>query len=352
VWRFNGANLPGETNSRLSLTAVQSNQAGLYNVNVFNGAGFVTSSNATLLVVSPVHFTTQPLSTNVGLSSNVTLTCVAVGNGAVRYQWRFEGTNIVDATNASYIITNITAAQHGNYSVMAIDSVSTAISSNAFVFVLIKPGIVVAPLPQTVLEGGTAIFTCVATGGPPLFYRWISNNAQFIVTTQSFLVLSNVAVRVPPTTYRVIVTNLAGATTVPASTNVLLTVLSDFDRDGMADIWESAYGFNTNNAADALLDFDHDAMSNRDEYIAGTDPTDPSSVLKLFFSATNTTELNFIAQSNISYTVQWQTNPAASSWNNLTNIAAQPFVWEVRLEAATAPPVPQRYFRVVTPRAP
>jgi hypothetical protein len=211
---------------------------------------------------------------------------------------------------------------------------------------------VVAPLPQTVLEGRTATFSCIATGGPPLFYRWISNNAQFIVTTQSFLVLSNVQVRVPPVNFRVIVTNVAGSTINSASTNVPLTVLSDFDRDGMADIWESAYGFNTNSSADAVLDFDNDTMSNRDEYIAGTNPTDELSVLKVVFSATNATELNFIAQSNISYTVQWQTNPAVSPWNNLTNIAAQPFMREIQLETATQPASPQRYFRLVTPRMP
>src|SRR5687768_4596063 len=35
IWRFNGTNLPGATNSTLSLSAVQSNQAGAYSVYVF-----------------------------------------------------------------------------------------------------------------------------------------------------------------------------------------------------------------------------------------------------------------------------------------------------------------------------
>ena len=93
-------------------------------------------------------------------------------------------------------------------------------------------------------------------------------------------------------------------------------------------------------------------MNNRDEFIARTDPTDALSVLKIVFSATNAVELNFTAQSNVSYTVQWQTNAAPSLWSNLTNIPAQPLVRTIAVDSATAPPAPQRYFRVVTPLVP
>jgi hypothetical protein len=352
VWRFNGANLPGETNSTLLVTAVQSNQAGLYSVNVFNGAGFVTSSNATLVTINPVRFTVNPASTNVSSGSNVTLSATAVGNGSIRFQWRFEGTNIAGATNSTYTITSIGGEQSGNYSVLAIDDVSAAISSNAFVFVLIKPGIMVAPLPITTLQGRTAIFSCIATGGAPLFYRWISNNSAFVVTTEPFLVLTNVQPRTPPTLFRVVVTNIAGTTTAINSTNVTLLVLADNDRDGMADIWEAQYGFNTNSAADATLDLDGDRMNNQDEYIAGTNPTNNLSLLQVVFSATNTAELNFIAQSNISYTVQWQTNPVAAPWNRLTNILAQPGVRTIQVPTGNTPASPEKYFRVVTPLLP
>ena len=64
----------------------------------------------------------------------------------------------------------------------------------------------------------------------------------------------------------------------------------------MADTWETNYvGFNTNNVADGALDFDDDKMINRDEYVAGTNPTDPASLLKLFTVATNANLLQFVA---------------------------------------------------------
>ena len=55
-----------------------------------------------------------------------------------------------------------------------------------------------------------------------------------------------------------------------------VTFLADSDHDGLPDEWEILYGLNPK-AADATLDSDGDTMSNLAEYIAGTDPTDPSS---------------------------------------------------------------------------
>ena len=46
----------------------------------------------------------------------------------------------------------------------------------------------------------------------------------------------------------------------------------DGDGDGIPDGWESLYGFNPNDPADAGQDFDGDGMTNSQEYIAGTDP--------------------------------------------------------------------------------
>jgi hypothetical protein len=121
----------------------------------------------------------------------------------------------------------------------------------------------------------------------------------------------------------------------------------------MADPWETQYGFSTNNAADAMLDFDSDGMINRDEFIAGTNPTNALSVLKLALTATNKSVLQFEAQTNISYTVQFRTNFTAPNWNFLTNIAAQPS--QVRTILVNVPyPVPdvERYYRIVTPQLP
>lgn len=55
----------------------------------------------------------------------------------------------------------------------------------------------------------------------------------------------------------------------------------DTDGDWMPDAWESKYGLNPLSSLDALEDMDDDSASNRDEYIAGTDPTNQASVLRI-----------------------------------------------------------------------
>jgi hypothetical protein len=53
-WRFNGTNLPGETNAWLLLPAVTTNQAGPYSVVLSNSLGAVTSQVAQLTVLVPL----------------------------------------------------------------------------------------------------------------------------------------------------------------------------------------------------------------------------------------------------------------------------------------------------------
>ncbi len=358
-WRFNGSLIPGATGPTLTLTNLQLSHSGQYSFMAFNGGGSVISSNATLSVLTPLYFSIQPTNQNVLPGTNVTIQSLALGNGPVRYQWRFEGTNLLNETNASYVFTNASLSQHGTYSVTAVDDFHNAVSSNAFIFVLVKPIITRHITSQTVLQGGNATFSLIATGAPPLWYRWIRNSGSLPGATTSVpvLVITNVQAS---GTLRVAVTNVAQPTGAfspgpAAGNNVQLIMLPDVDGDGIWDAWETNYFGNvntTNNAANALEDPDGDGMSNRDEYLAGTNPTNALSVLKIVLTATNANQLQFVAQSNISYSLQWRTNLSGGSWSNLTSIIAQPLVRTVEVNSASAPSAPERYLRVVTPQSP
>lgn len=58
-------------------------------------------------------------------------------------------------------------------------------------------------------------------------------------------------------------------------------VYRDTDHDGIWDSWEAAYGLNLNDATDAALDPDGDRHSSWQEFIAGTNPTNATSVTRL-----------------------------------------------------------------------
>ena len=355
-WRFNGANISGATNNVLTLSNIQSNQAGAYSVLVFNTAGGVLSSNAALTVLIPATITQAPTNRTQTVTfnlngmfhnpTNVTMSVGAIGTGLLRYQWRFNGQDLAGGTNSSLVITNVTPADEGPYTVVVTDDIGQAISPPALLTVLVPPVILQPPLPQTVFQGGNATFTCIATGAPAPYFRWLSNGVPFTTNFTGVLALTNVS---RSFNVRVAVVNSSASANSPSAA---LTVLNDFDHDGAPDLWEIQFGFSTNNAADALLDFDGDGMINRDEYIAGTNPTDPLSLLKLTVTTTNTSVLEFVAQSNIAYTVQYRTNLAFASWSNVMLIGAQSQVRTTQVSAPNLPAAWEHYYRVMTPPAP
>ena len=106
----------------------------------------------------------------------------------------------------------------------------------------------------------------------------------------------------------------------------MTVLLLDSDHDGMPDEWELAHGLNPFDPTDATADPDHDGMTNLQEYIAGTDPHDPLSVLKVrLLSGGGGATVQFTANSNISYTIQYRTNLAAGQpWFKLSDLPAQP----------------------------
>ena len=353
-WRFNGSELPGATNATLGLEWIQLDEQGVYDAYARNAHGSAFTAPALVSVVQAPFVLGAPpafVTTNVGAS--VAFTVNASGSLPLGYQWRLDDAPVPGATGPSLSLTNVALQHSGVYSLVITNPYGAHTASVTFAVGII-PVVTNHLKAVSVLQGGHAVFTLNA--GPshpvvPIGYRWIRGGTPYATTSVPVLVISNVQASA---TIRVVLTNIASSSVYspgPSSlTSVALTMLPDGDADGMADAWETAY-FGGTNAASPALDADGDGLSNRDEYAAGTNPTNAASVLRLALTATNQTRLEFVAQTNLSYTVLYRTNLAGGLWQSLSNVPAASLIRTIQLDAPNLP-APERYLRVVTPAVP
>jgi hypothetical protein len=117
-WRFNGATLPGGTNSTLLIEYAEPSDAGQYQVIVNNAYGSATSAVATVTVqssgVAPT-ISSQPSGSQVLAGATVTLNVQALGTAPLRYQWFYNGAALTGATSGTLTIPNAQPNQSGSY---------------------------------------------------------------------------------------------------------------------------------------------------------------------------------------------------------------------------------------------
>jgi hypothetical protein len=145
-WYFKGTPLgspaTGTNFSSCILTNVGANQAGNYRVEVVNSYGSLMSSNAVITVtVFPPVIGLQPSSQSVMMGSSASFGVSVSGTAPFHYQWRFNGTSLLNATNAAYAIQAVAATNTGNYSVVVTNSAGSATSSNALLTVIVPPSV-------------------------------------------------------------------------------------------------------------------------------------------------------------------------------------------------------------------
>lgn len=115
----------------------------------------------------------------------------AIGN-ELKYQWRHKGVNITGQTTNTLILTNITAAQAGDYDVVVNGTCSNNLTSTKLSFkVLTNPIITTQPTANTKILVGEGFELSTNATGSNVMYQWQKNGENIIGETTNKLKVTN-----------------------------------------------------------------------------------------------------------------------------------------------------------------
>lgn len=208
--------------------------AGTYNIAIsgyqfVNLAGPVTNATAQIVVAAapnsaPV-VTRPPSSVTSVVGGTASLFVTFTGTPAPTIQWLKDGTVIDGATSATLVLSNISVANAGNYTVTLTNSLGTVTSAATTVTVNPAPAaptFTSSPVAQAATAGGSLTLTAAATGIPTPTLQWFKNGVAIDGATDATLVLANLQAG-DAGSYTVMATNSAGTT---SSTFAVVTVSS------------------------------------------------------------------------------------------------------------------------------
>jgi spore coat protein CotH len=128
----------------------------------------------------------------------------------------------------------------------------------------------------------------------------------------------------------------------------------DSNNDGLPDSWQLQYFSSLADPQSAPgADPDGDGFTNLQEYLAGTNPTDSTSYLKIDSAtvAGSNTAIRFNAVVGKTYTVLYRTNLTLGAWAKLSNVPAQGSTGPVTVNDP-GPTSKSRFYRLTTPSLP
>jgi hypothetical protein len=144
---------------------------------VSNQESFLSDEAAVTIPTNPpVTLSNLPPTGTVAVGQTVTLSLTNAGAGALNCQWKFNGGNIAAATNAVLTLTNVTAAQAGQYFVTVSDGTGSTNSTTASLMIYSTAA---ATLKQPAYADGQFTFSVSGVPGNQYVVQASTNNVNW-----------------------------------------------------------------------------------------------------------------------------------------------------------------------------
>ena len=193
-WYFENSAIQGATGNPLTIANAQEVNEGLYRVGVFNSAGGITSSVASVRMLPTLPtILTNPASLTLAATATATFQVAASGSQPLGYQWFFNSNAITGATSSQYSVTNAQAGNIGSYQVLVTNGLGSATSTVATLTVTpVAPFFTLQPAALSQVSGGSNLtLTAQANGSQPISYQWQFNGSNISGATSTALALTN-----------------------------------------------------------------------------------------------------------------------------------------------------------------
>ncbi|NQU40867.1 MAG: immunoglobulin domain-containing protein, partial [Lentisphaerae bacterium] len=289
AWRHDGVTLPGASDEMLTVSDIQSSDAGTYSVIVSSAGGSVESASATLVLGTPANLiiTSQYAGAVPGVGTNIyardTRLRARVANsptynGSTQYVCRgWLGSGSVPSTG----VTDDT----GYFTLTNDTSIAWLWLTNLWLDTEI-----VGQGDVNVVDGwygiGSNLLMTASASNYWRFSGWSGDTSGCPITSNTITVVMD------------------------RPRSVMAILAADMATNNTPKWWLAQYGL-TNFNADAMRDVDHDGMLTWEEWVAGCDPTNINSVFR-FTSADGAPGEGIVVRwpsiSNRFYTLQHSTN--------------------------------------------
>ncbi|MGD0813162.1 MAG: choice-of-anchor tandem repeat GloVer-containing protein [Verrucomicrobiota bacterium] len=216
-----------------------------------NGMGVIFLLN---LNFSSLQISSQPSNQNAYLGADAVFSVAVIGNPPFFYQWKLDGINLKDGDGFSgsltpvLTISNVGLGNAGAYSVLVSNAAGSILSGDASLGVIYSPPqITMQPVSQTLLVGGTAVFSIAAVGDLPLSYQWQENGVNLTDggpisgSATSSLTITNL-VETNSGAYSVIINNPIASAPVVSSEAVLAVFAVSAAGTTLADVYSFTGG--------------------------------------------------------------------------------------------------------------